>query len=187
MDTPSVDVTQLLQRMRGGDHSAEAALVPIVYQELHRLASSYMRRERADHTLQTTALVNEAYLRLVRAPTVDWESRRHFFGVAARLMRQVLVDHARAHLGPKRGGDMDKLALDEAKIYSPEKAPELIALDEALDQFARQDPRACRVVELHFFAGLTFDEIGKILNVSGKTAKRDWQVARAWLRGEIDK
>ena len=187
MDKLPIDITQLLHRLQDGDRSAEEKLVPILYKELHRLAAHYMRRERGDHTLQPTALVNEAYLRLVRTPNIDWESRTHFFGVAAQLMREVLVDHARAHLASKRGGDVGKVSLDELRVYSPEKSGELVALDEALDRLARQDQRMSRVVELRFFGGLTFDQISTILKVSEKTAKRDWQLARAWLRGEISK
>jgi RNA polymerase sigma-70 factor (ECF subfamily) len=187
MDKLPIDITQLLHRIQDGDRSAEEKLVPILYKELHRLAAHYMRRERGDHTLQPTALVNEAYLRLVRTPNIDWESRIHFFGVAAQLMREVLVDHARAHLASKRGGDVGKVSLDELRVYSPEKSGELVALDEALDRLARQDQRMSRVVELRFFGGLTFEQIATILKVSEKTAKRDWQLARAWLRGEISK
>ena len=187
MDKLPIDITQLLHRLQDSDRSAEEKLVPILYKKLHRLAAHYMRRERGDHTLQPTALVNEAYLRLVRTPDIDWESRTHFFGVAAQLMREVLVDHARAHLASKRGGDVGKVSLDELRVYSPEKPGELVALDEALDRLARQDQRMSRVVELRFFGGLTFEQIAKILKVSEKTAKRDWQLARAWLRGEISK
>jgi len=187
MERLPIDITQLLHRIQDGDHSAEEKLVPILYKELHRLAAHYMRRERGDHTLQPTALVNEAYLRLVRTPDIAWESRIHFFGVAAQLMREVLVDHARAHLASKRGGDVGKVSLDELRVYSPEKSGELVALDEALDRLACQDQRMSRVVELRFFGGLTFEQIAKILKVSEKTAKRDWQLARAWLRGEISK
>lgn len=187
MDKLPIDITQLLHKLQDGDISAEEKLVPILYKELHRLAAHYMRRERGDHTLQPTALVNEAYLRLVRTPNIDWESRTHFFGVAAQLMREVLVDHARAHLASKRGGNVGKVSLDELRVYSPEKSGELVALDEALGRLAHQDQRMSRVVELRFFGGLTFGQIATILKVSEKTAKRDWQLARAWLRGEISK
>jgi RNA polymerase sigma factor (TIGR02999 family) len=185
---PERDITRLLQRVQQGDQSAEERLVSIVFQELRRLALYYMRREqRPDHTLQPTALVNEAYVRLVHSPEITWESRAHFFGVAARLMREILVDHARAHLARKRGGDMPKLSLDELKVYSPEKSADLVTLDEALDRLAQKDARLSKVVELKFFGGLTFEEIGKMLNIASKTARRDWLLARAWLHAEISK
>ncbi|PWU02744.1 MAG: RNA polymerase subunit sigma-70 [Terriglobia bacterium] len=187
VDAPQPEITQLLRHIQDGDRTAEAKLVPILYQELHRLAASYMRRERSDHTLQPTALVNEAYLKLVRIPDINWESRGHFFAVASQIMRQILVDHARAHLAAKRGGSAAKVSIDDLQIYSPEKSAELVALDEALQRLAQKDPRMCKVVELRFFAGLTFEQIGNVLKVSDKTAMRDWQVARAWLHAEVSK
>jgi len=185
MPTSSHEITKLLARITANDEEARAALMPIVYRELRRLARQYMRRERTDHTLEPTALVHEAYLRLVEIRDVNWEGRTHFFGIAAQLMRQVLVDHARAHLAGKRGGNVAKVSLDEALVFSMEKSTELIALDEALAQLAAKDPRLGKVVELHFFGGLGFSEIANLLGVSKKTVQRDWQLARAWLRAAI--
>jgi RNA polymerase sigma factor (TIGR02999 family) len=187
MDSRETAITQLLHRIQSGDRSAEERLVPILYQELHRLAMAYMRRERPGHTLQPTALVNEVFIRLLKAGETDWESRAHFFGVAAQSMRQVLVDHARAHLTRRRGGDLVKVTLDELQVYSPEKSRDLIALDDALLRLTESDPRLSKLVELRFFGGLTFAEIAKVLHVSEKMAQRDWQLARAWLHGEISK
>jgi len=179
--------TQLLHQWSGGNKEALDQLMPVIYDELRRLAGRYLRSERRDHTMRATALVNEAYVRLVHSPEITWESRTHFFGVAARLMREILVDHARAHLARKRGGDMPKLSLDELKVYSPEKSADLVTLDEALDRLAQKDARLSKVVELKFFGGLTFEEIGKMLNIASKTARRDWLLARAWLHAEISK
>jgi RNA polymerase sigma-70 factor (ECF subfamily) len=185
MDAPEQNVTKLLSRLGKGDPGAESELVDMVFPYLRRLAAHYMRAERPDHTLEPTALVNEAYLRLVRAEDVKWESRAHFFGLAARLMRQVLVDHARGHNADKRFGI--KASLDEVFVYSQEKSSVVLALDEALTHLAEQDPRMSQVVELRFFGGLTFEEIATVLQVSEKTAKRDWQLARVWLHREIRK
>jgi RNA polymerase sigma-70 factor, ECF subfamily len=180
------DVTELLVRFRRGDPEAEAQLIPLVYAELRRLASHYLDRERGDHTLQPTALVHEAFLRLASENQPDWQDRAHFFGVAARLMRQILVDHARRYQSLKRGGNYTRSTItEELTLYSPEKSAELLALDEALQHLANQDPRQCRVVEMKFFAGLNIEQIAAVLNVSPRTVKREWTMARAWLHQEI--
>jgi RNA polymerase sigma-70 factor, ECF subfamily len=178
------DVTQLLSDLRNGDESAAPRLMPLVYGELRRLAGHYMSRERSDHTLQPTALVHEAYLRLVDQNS-EWQNRAHFFGVAAQLMRQILVDHARTHRAAKRGGGQQKVPLDEALVFSEEKSAELLALNEALERLAKFDARQARVVELRFFAGLSVEETAEVLGVSGKTVQREWNVARAWLMREL--
>jgi RNA polymerase sigma factor (TIGR02999 family) len=185
MTHPSNEITLLLASMSAKDEEARAKLLPIVYKELHHLAKQCMRHERPDHTLEPTALVHEAYFRLVQIENFDWESRTHFFGIAAHLMRQVLVDHARAHLAVKRGGHVVKVSLDDELVYSIEKSAELLALDDALINLAAKDPRLSQVVELHFFGGLTFDQIAQILSVSRKTVQREWKLARAWLRVKI--
>ncbi len=179
------EVTRLLVDLRRESPDAEAKLAPLIYSHLHRLAASYMRRERPDHTLQPTALVNEAYLRLISQVDTTWESRAHFFGVAARLMRQILVDHARARQAEKRGGLMNKVPLEKALEFSPERSRELLELEEALRSLERLDPREARVVELRFFGGLTVEETAEVLGISPRTVKREWSVARAWLHGEI--
>jgi RNA polymerase sigma-70 factor, ECF subfamily len=185
MQPSSAEVTRLLVELRSGNPEAEAKLIPLVYQHLHRLAASYMRGERPDHTLQTTALVNEAYLRLVPQKETGWRDRAHFFGVAARLMREILVEHARARHAGKRGGKVEKLSLDQALEFSPARSRELIQLDDALECLGRLDPQQARVVELRFFAGLTVEETAEVLGISPRTVKRDWAVARAWLHGEL--
>ena len=185
MQPSDTDVTALLSEMTEGNAAAAEKLVPIVYEELKRLARRYMRRERADHTLQTTALVHEAYLRLVGQQAVRWQGRSHFFGVAAQMMRRILTDHARRNLRLKRGGTNEVLSLDEALVFSPEHSEELVKLDEALDRLAQLDARQSRVVELRFFAGLSVEEAAESLGVSPKTVKRDWAVARAWLHAEL--
>lgn len=181
------EITQLLAELKSGNREAEAKLVPLVYDELRRLAAHYMRQERRDHTLQATALVHEAYLRLVGQRDVNWQSRAHFFGVAAQLMRRILVDYARARQTDKRGAGLQKASLEEALLFSDEQSGELLALDEALDRLAERDPRQSRIVELRFFAGLTVEETAEVLAISPKTVKRDWSVARAWLHGEISR
>jgi len=188
MEAPRNEITQLLARMQANDEAARAELIPIVYRELRRLAGGYMRRERRrhpDHTLQSTALVHEAYLRLVHIHEVSWESRGHFFGVAAHIMRQVLVDHHRKRAGIKHGGHVVKIELDEALVFSPAKSAAVVALDEALDRLARKDARLSQVVELRFFGGLTFEEVAEVMQLSVKTVQRDWQLARAWLHAEL--
>ena len=180
-----VDVTALLQQLKQGDSGAADRLTPLVYAELKHLARARMRRERQDHTLQTTALVHEAYLKLIRQRDTDWQSRAHFFAVAAKLMRRILVDHARAHLRQKRGGASPPLPLDEALVFSPEYSEELVRLHEALERLAELDPRQGRIVELRFFGGLTVEDTAQLLGVSAKTVKRDWSVAKSWLHAEL--
>lgn len=179
------DVTALLAELAHGNQAAAERLVPLVYAELKRMARGYMRRERPDHTLQTTALVHEAYLRLVHQRRTDWQSRSHFFGIAAQMMRRVLLDHARAHLRGKRGGARQNLRLDEALSFSAEQSEELVRLDEALERLSTFDPRQSKIVELRFFEGLSVEETSEILGISPKTVKRDWAVAKAWLHGEL--
>jgi RNA polymerase sigma factor (TIGR02999 family) len=161
--------------------------MPLVYSELLRAARRYMRGERPDHTLQPTALVHEAYLRLVGQREIAWQNRAHFFGVAAQLMRRILVDHARARQAEKRGGDVGMVPLEEAMVFKEEGGPALLALDQALTRLNQFDPRQGRIVELRFFGGLTEEEIAAVLGVSARTIKRDWNVARAWLYNEINK
>jgi RNA polymerase sigma-70 factor (ECF subfamily) len=185
MGSDSPDVTVLLSELTRGNQEAGEKLVPLVYDELKRLARSYMRRERPDHTLQTTALVNEAYLKLVKQKAVNWQGRSHFFGIAAQLMRRILIDHARGHLREKRGGVKEVLPLDEALVFSPEHSEELVKLDEALERLSKLDARQSRIVELRFFGGLSVEETAEFLSVSPKTVKRDWAVARVWLHGEL--
>ena len=175
----------MLQAWRGGDQEALDKLVPLVHQELHRLAHCYMTRERADHTLQTTALVNEAYLRLVGAKKIDWQDRAHFFAIAANLMRRILVDFARARGYRKRGGDRKEVSLDEALLVSPDVDPDLVKIDDALQALAEFDPRKAKVVELRFFGGLDLDETAEVLKVSRDTVKRDWRLARVWMYSEM--
>ncbi|MEY2439401.1 MAG: hypothetical protein QOI34_786, partial [Verrucomicrobiota bacterium] len=179
------DVTQLLQSWHTGDNDAPAKLMPLVYEELRRLARNYLQRERADHTLQATALVHEAYLRMVDHQSASWKDRAHFYGIAARLMRQILVDYARAHNAAKRGGLGKKLTLDEARALPSENAIELVALDGALESFAQTYPRKSEVVELKFFGGLGTKEISEVLQVSEKTVLRDWNFAKLWLCREL--
>ena len=183
-DDKARDITQLLSLIGTGDRDAEAQLIELVLPHLRRLAMRYLRAERPDHTLQPTALVHEAYLRLVQTTDMKWENQSHFFGIAARLMRQILVDYARARKADKRAGGA-KISLDEAFIFAPEKSSAVLDLDDALIRLKNQDYRLSSVVELKFFGGLTFDQIGQVLQVSEKTAKRDWQLARAWLIKEM--
>ena len=175
----------LLSALTNGEDGAASKLIPVVYDELRRLAGSYMRRERADHTLQATALVNEAYLKLIEQRAVNWQSRAHFFGVAAQLMRRILIDYARGHTREKRGGEQQKVSLDEVFLFSEQQADELLAVDDSLNLLAKMDPRQARVVELRFFAGLSVEEAAEALGVSPKTVKRDWSVAKAWLYADL--
>ncbi len=183
-EAPSGQVTQLLKAMRAGDAQAADDLLPLVYSELHRLAAAYMRRERADHTLQPTALINEAYLRLV-GEEIDWSSRGHFIGIAAHVMRQVLVDHARAHSAQRRAGGVNRVELDEnlaaAPNVDPNRVDEVIAIDEALGKLAAESPRQARVVELRYFGGLSVEQIASVLEIAPRSVKRDWALARIWL------
>lgn len=179
------DVTQLLVDWSQGDERALEELMPLVYDELHRLAEHYMRRERSDHTLQPTALVNEAYLRLVDQTRVQWRNRAHFIGVAAQLMRRVTVKHAERHRAAKRGGGAVAVPLDEAAVAATASSEDVIALDEALERLKELDPRQSRVVELRFFGGLTGKEMAEVLGVSPATVDREWRLARAWLQREL--
>jgi RNA polymerase sigma-70 factor (ECF subfamily) len=185
MDSHQADVTALLSQLTQGDQAAAERLMPLVYDELKRLARSYMRLERRDHTLQTTALVHEAYLKLVRQRATNWQGRSHFYGIAAQLMRRILIDHARGHLREKRGGAQVILPLNEALAFSPEHSEDLLRLDEALNRLSKLDARQGHVVELRFFGGLSVEETAEYLYVSPKTVKRDWAVAKAWLHGEL--
>jgi RNA polymerase sigma factor (TIGR02999 family) len=187
VDQTSHDVTQLLHDWSGGDKNAAEQLMPLVYDELRRLARSYLRRERPDHTLQPTALGNEAYLKLVDQRRVNWQNRHHFFGIAAQMMRRVLIDHARAHATEKRGGSRHKVSLDEADIPTTgERAAELIALDTALSQLSEVFPRKGKVVELRFFGGFSVEETAEVLNISDKTVMREWESAKLWLYRELE-
>ncbi len=183
MSTPaSHEVTQLLRAWSEGDQAALERLIPLVHAELHLLAKRYMRQERAGHTLQTTALIHEAYLRLIDAQQVRWQNRAHFFAISARLMRQVLVDFARQRGYQKRGGAARRVSLDEALVVSQGRDDDLVALDEALSALAKIDERKSRVVELRFFGGLTEEEAAEALKVSPETVRRDWRLAKSWLR-----
>jgi len=182
---PQSQVTQLLHDLRLGDPHAVDALIPIVYGELRKLAAHYLRDERAALTLQPTALVNEAYMRLVAQEMPDWEGRSHFFGVAAHLMRQILVDHARRHRSQKRGGGVVPVTLEEAIAFAPSKSDDIIALDDALTRLAAEDERKARVIELRFFGGMTADETAKALNISVATVGREQRLAEAWLHREL--
>jgi len=180
------EVTQLLLDWSNGNQAALARLMPLVDRELHRLAHHYMRNEKPGHTLQTTALVNEAYLRLVDQKHVHWKNRAHFFALSAQLMRHILVDHARKRKYAKRGGDAQRVSLDEAMIVSRERGADLIALDDALRRLAAIDPRKSKVVELRFFGGLSVEETAEALSVSPLTVKRDWSMAKAWLYNSLN-
>jgi RNA polymerase sigma-70 factor (ECF subfamily) len=181
---PIGEVSGLLRAWGGGDRAALDRLTPIVYEELRRLASHYMRGERPGHSLQATALVNEAYVRLVDYKGMQWQNRAHFFAVSAQLMRRILVDHARRH-NLKRGGGVQHVSLDETAIVGGDRAPDLVALDDALDAMARLDPRKVQVVEMRFFGGLSVEETAEVLKVSSVTVMRDWSTAKAWLYREL--
>lgn len=185
MNTSPQDVTRLLVRWRTGDREALDALTPLVYDELRRLAKSYLRRERPDHTLDGTALVHEAYMRLVDQRNVEWRNRNHFFALAAELIRRILVDHARARIAAKRGGANVKLSLDEALAPADEKDLNILALDDALLALAKADPQQSRIVELRYFAGLTIEETADVMEISPATVKRDWTTAKAFLKREM--
>ena len=178
-------MTLLLRQVANGNHDAGAKLIPFVYQELHRLAKHRLRLERPGHTLQPTALVHEAYLKLVAQREVNWESRAQFFAFASHLMRRILVDYARGRLRAKRGGKQARVPLDKAFVVSRGRTDELLALDESLARLEKLDPRQGRVVELRFFGGLSMEETAKVLGVSSKTVKREWSTAKAWLYREL--
>jgi len=182
------NVTQLLVELTDGNTQVLELLLPVVYKELRSLANNYLRRERADHTLQPTALVHEAYIKLVDQKNVQWQNRAHFFGVAANIMRRILVDHARKHNADKRGGEFSKEQLEEALVVvSDEKSFELLALDDALEQLAKVDPQKSRIVELRYFGGLSVEETAEVMGISEITVKRHWKMAKAWLYGQISR
>ncbi len=183
-----LDVTQMLKEWSDGNQNIFDKLMPLVYEELRRQASRYLRKERSNHTLQTTALIHEAYLKLIDQKNVEWQNRAHFFAIAAQAMRRILVDYARERHRTKRGGAAENLPLEKAAfIVSKEKSLDLVALDEALTRLAKFDERQARVVELKFFSGLDIDETAEVLGVSNATVRRDWNMAKAWLHQEITK
>ena len=182
MEAEPEGITQLLINWRNGDKASLDQLMPLVYQELRRLARGFMGRERREHTLQTSALINEAYLRLVNQEGTTWENRAHFFAVAAQIMRHILIDHARGYAYEKRGAGAQKVSLDEALVLTSERAGELVALDEALTTLATVDPRKGRIVELRFFGGLNIDETAEVMTLSPTTVQREWRAAKAWLQ-----
>jgi len=175
------EVTRLLVDWNNGDQTALGRLLPLVNAELRRLAAAYMRREKPGHTLQTSALVNEAYLRLIDQQHVSWQNRAHFFGITAQLMRRILIDHARSHQCAKRGGGALKVSLDEAAVATEERAAELLAVDQALEKLTAMDARKGRIVELRFFGGLSLEETAHVLGISSPTVQREWRAAKAWL------
>jgi RNA polymerase sigma factor (TIGR02999 family) len=184
-DRPFAEVTLLLSRLKAGDRSALDRLMPLVHDELRRLAGAHMRRERADHTLQATALAHEAYMRMVDLDRIDWRDRAHFFAVAAGVMRRILIDHARKRRAARRGGGAPHVPLEEGLRLADDRPEELVDLDEALDRLAAMDPRQARIVEMRFFGGLSVEETGAVLGISPRTVKREWAVARAWLKAEL--
>jgi RNA polymerase sigma factor (TIGR02999 family) len=186
METSPHEITGLLQAWSAGEQGAFEKLVPMVYQELHRLAQHYMSQERPGHTLQATALVNEAYLRLMGGKPISWQNRAHFFGVSAQLMRRILVDFARSRRSVRRGGDAPAVSLDDALVVSPEPGADLVALDDALHALAAMDARRGQVVELRFFGGLSVEETAEVLKVSVETVMHDWKFAKAWLQRELE-
>jgi RNA polymerase sigma factor (TIGR02999 family) len=180
------DLTALLHRWQGGDTAALNRLIELVHNELHRIAHRLMRGERANHTLQTSALIGEAYLRLIDQRRANFNNRAHFFAVSAQIMRRILVDYARSRGYAKRGGDVVHISVDDVAVVGPEPSPDLVALDEALSLLANEDARKARVVELRYFAGLTVEEIGEVLEIAPVTVMRDWKFARAWLRRTLE-
>ena len=181
------DVTTLLLRVKVGDRSAESDLMPLIYDELRAIARNHMRHERQNHTLQATVLVHEAFLQLAGDSNVEWQNRAHFFALASRAMRRILIDYARAAHAEKRPGAHEQVELESALIFTEERKVDVLALNEALERLATWDPRQSQVVEMKFFAGLSFEEIAEVLNISDRTAKRDWMMARAWLHAELTK
>lgn len=179
------EITELLGEVRDGKSDAQSRLASLVYDELHRIASCYMRRERPDHSLQATALVNDAYLNLVNQEERNWQNRSHFFALAAQMMRRILIDHARNRKAAKRGGGIAEIQLEEALVIAEDKMEEVIVVDLALTRLSELDPRLARIVEMRFFAGLTAEETAEALGISPRTVKRDWKVAKAWLHGEL--
>jgi RNA polymerase sigma-70 factor, ECF subfamily len=181
------DVTSLLKKLADGNQQAAGELIPVVYGELHRLAVRHLRRERQDHTLQPTALVHEAYIKLVAQRDADWQSRNHFFAVASNLMRRILVDYARRHLREKRGGGQTMLSLDQVPVIMPHRPDGMLAIDESLARLEKLDARQARIVELRYFGGLTVEESAQVLGISPTTIRREWTSAKAWLYGELKK
>ena len=181
----SPDITSLLKKLAEGNQHAGSELVPVIYQELHRLAANHLRHERPDHTLQPTALVHEAYIKLVAQRNTDWQSRAHFFAVASNLMRRILVDYARRNLRAKRGGGQVRMSLDGVLLVSPNRPDKMLALDESLTRLEKLDARQGRIVELRYFGGLTVEEAAEFLGVSSTTVRREWTSAKAWLYGEL--
>lgn len=179
------NITELLLSWSNGNKEALDQILPVVYDELRKQAANYLRRERAGHTLQTTALIHEAYIRLVDQRNVRWQNRAHFFGISAQMMRRILVDHARAKARAKRGGSDIRVSLDDANLTTKEADLDIVALDEALDRLAKIDEQQSRVVELRFFSGLTVEETAEVLKISPATVKRDWSMAKAWLHREV--
>jgi RNA polymerase sigma factor (TIGR02999 family) len=179
------EVTNLLRELKNGNKGAEERLIPLVYAELRRIAAAHLRRESPGNSFEPTALVHEAYLRLTVLKRMDWQSRSHFFAVSASVMRRLLVDHARANRARKRGNGWDAVSVDEAILPSPQRAPEILALDEALTRLAALDERQAKIVELRFFAGMSEEETGEVLGISARTVKRDWRIAKAWLYKEL--
>ncbi len=182
---PPGDITRLLSEARNGNTASREQLISLVYDELHRIAQRYIRRERSDHTLQPTALVNEAYLRLLGGAESDWHNRAQFFGLAAHVMRHILVDYARGQRAAKRGAGAHKISLDDMMVIAQDRTEEILLLNDALNKLAEWDERQCRIVELKFLVGLTEEEIADALCISVRTVKRDWSLARAWLYGEL--
>lgn len=180
-----VPITELLRSWSEGDPEAAAAVMPLVYEEMHHIASGYFRRERRDHTLQATALVHETYLRLIERSGIEWQSRTHFIGTVAHMMRQILVDYARRHAATKRGGRTRPVTLAEAEVLALERSPDLLRLDDALRDLAKLDARKAAIVELRFFGGLTIEETADFLEVSANTVGRHWRRAKAWLFGRL--
>ena len=187
MTSTPKEITQLLIAWNQGDQRARDELTPIIYDELRRLARGYLRRERINHTLQPTALVHEAFLRLIDQSKVNWQNRAHFFGVAARLMRQILINHAEARRAAKRGGEAERVSLNDVDHFAVGQEIDLIALNEALNNLERIDPQQGQIVELRYFSGLTIEEIAEVIGVSPATVKREWSTARAWLRRELSR
>ncbi|PYS99490.1 MAG: RNA polymerase subunit sigma-70 [Acidobacteria bacterium] len=185
MDQRQPEITRILRAWSGGDREAVDSLMPLVYDELHKVAAQYLRKQRPDHTLQPTALVNEAYLKLIDISSVSWQDRAHFFAVASQTMRHVLVDHARSRKRDKRGGGAQKVSLDEAISFSQGNEVDLLSLDESMRELAAMDEQQSRIVELRFFGGLTVEETAVVLHISPATVKREWRIAKAWLHNRM--
>ena len=185
MEASSENITSLLKRLTKGDQSAKDKLIPLVYDELHRIAANYMRGERQGHTLQATALVHETYLKLVEQHRTNWQNRAHFFGISAQLMRRILIDHARRNLRTKRGGGQERISLDEALLYSENRLEDLLVIDDALSRLEKSDQTQGRIVELRFFGGLTVGEIAEYLHMDEYMVEREWSFAKAWLYSEL--